>query len=55
VPELQGRGGTDEESGEEPHSRGGDVLDEELWQVSAFASPVTPPGLDPRRGRSRGY
>ena len=55
VPELQGRGGSDDEPAEERRARGGEVLDEELWQVTAFASPVTPPGLDPRRGRSRGY
>lgn len=55
VPELQGRGGRDDEPDDDPirHSLDDHVLDEELWQVSTFASPVAPP--DVRRPRSRGF
>lgn len=58
VPALQGRGGArDDDLDDEPMAfpAGDEVLDEELWQVSEAASPVTPPDSAPRRGRSRGF
>ena len=55
VPGLQGRGGQDGDSDDDParYPSGGQVLDEELWQVSSAHSPVVPPY--PGRGRSRGF
>lgn len=56
VPELTGRGSPDEEPDDPTrYSQAGQVLDEELWQVSSSSSPVVPPVADSRRGRGRGF